>query len=59
MTDLPRYPGTPLWVKVQAIPLIVLVLIIIGMVASSLLGQGHGLVRHGGPLHGGTEDARR
>lgn len=57
MADLPRYPGQPLWVKVQGSALILFVLIVLAMVIPAVLGLamaghgpgGHGPMRHATP----------
>ena len=56
MADLPPYPGTPRWVKVSAIIVIVL-LLLVGIVLFTGIGGPHGPGRHmpsGGPPPAGV-----
>jgi hypothetical protein len=45
MADLPRYPGTPRWVKLSGIVIGVLVLLVVIMVLTGVGGP-HGPGRH-------------
>lgn len=51
MADLSRYPGTPRWVKISAILVLVLILLV-GVVLFTGLGGPHGPRRHAPFQHG-------
>jgi len=53
MADLPRYPGTPRWVKVSGIVIGILILLLVGLIVVG--GGGHGPGRHASP---GEADSR-
>lgn len=44
MADRPTYPGTPRWVKISAIVVLVLVLLVVAVMA--VAGGEHGPARH-------------
>ena len=50
MADLPRYPGTPRWVIVSGIIVLVLV-VLVGIMLLTGAGGHHGPGRHMGPGH--------
>ena len=57
--SVPRYPGTPRWVKVSGIVVLVLVLLVVGVLVVG--GGQHGPMRHtpSGAPGGGTPPVAR